>query len=41
MYRFSLEQTLRKYSALTIGDIILFRYNNKDYYLAVSFGDLI
>jgi ubiquitin fusion degradation protein 1 len=30
-----LEQTLRKYSALTIGDIILFRYNNKDYYLAV------
>lgn len=30
-----MEQTLRKYSALTIGDIILFRYNNKDYYLAV------
>lgn len=30
-----LEQKLRQYSALTKGDIILFRYNKKDFYLEV------
>jgi len=30
-----LEKTLRKYSAMTIGDTILFKYNNKEYMLQV------
>jgi len=30
-----LEKTLRKYSAMTIGDIILFKYNEKEYMLEV------
>jgi len=30
-----LEQKLRGYSVLTKGDIVLFRYNNKDFYLEV------
>jgi len=30
-----LEKTLRKYSAMTIGDMILFRYNEKEYMLQV------
>jgi hypothetical protein len=30
-----LEHVLRKFSALTVGETILFRYNNKDFYLEV------